>query len=81
MSVAGSPVASVRRRGEPEPKADCATCSNAATNPGGWPKGGVTIVDLPNDHLQYAITWFGLALGLLAVYLSYHIQKGRLGLR
>ena len=55
--------------------------ADATPNPGGWPKGGVTIVDLPNDHLQYAITWFGLALGLLAVYLSYHVQKGRLGLR
>lgn len=30
-------------------------------NPGGWPKGGITRLDLPNDHLQYAITWFGLA--------------------
>jgi surfeit locus 1 family protein len=55
--------------------------ADAASNPGGWPKGGVTIVDLPNDHLQYAITWFGLALGLLAVYLAYHQSKGRLGWR
>ena len=55
--------------------------ADATPNPGGWPKGGVTVVDLPNNHLQYAITWFGLALGLLAVYLSYHASKGRLGLR
>jgi surfeit locus 1 family protein len=55
--------------------------ADATPNPGGWPKGGVTIVDLPNDHLQYAITWFGLALGLLAVYLTYHRSKGRLGLK
>ena len=55
--------------------------ADATPNPGGWPKGGVTIVDLPNDHLQYAITWFGLALGLFAVYLAYHHSKGRLGLR
>ncbi|HEY2034325.1 MAG TPA: SURF1 family protein [Rhizomicrobium sp.] len=55
--------------------------ADATPNPGGWPKGGVTVVDLPNDHLQYAITWFGLALGLLGVYLSYHASKGRLGLR
>jgi surfeit locus 1 family protein len=25
-------------------------------------------VDIPNDHLQYALTWFGLAGALLAVY-------------
>ncbi len=55
--------------------------ADATPNPGGWPRGGVTIVGLPNDHLQYAITWFGLALGLFAVYLAYHHSKGRLGLR
>lgn len=52
--------------------------ADATPNPGGWPKGGQTIVDLPNDHLQYAITWFGLALGLLFVYLAYHRSRGRL---
>ena len=31
------------------------------------PIGGVTVVDLPNDHLQYAITWYGLALVLVLV--------------
>ena len=36
-------------------------------NPGGLPVGGVTMIDLPNNHLQYAITWFGLALALLGV--------------
>jgi surfeit locus 1 family protein len=55
--------------------------ADATPNPGGWPKGGVTVVDLPNNHLQYAITWFALALGLLGVYLAYHSSRGRLGLR
>jgi len=55
--------------------------ADATPNPGGWPIGGVTVVDLPNNHLQYAITWFGLALGLLGVYLAYHSSRGRLGLR
>ena len=36
-------------------------------NPKGLPVGGVTIVDLPNDHLQYALTWYGLAAALVAV--------------
>lgn len=31
------------------------------------PVGGVTLVDLPNSHLQYAVTWYGLALALAAV--------------
>mgnify|MGYP000876557823 CR=1 FL=1 len=41
-------------------------------NPGGLPVGGVTIIDLPNSHLQYAVTWYGLAAalaGVLAVWL------------
>ena len=38
-----------------------------APNPGGLPIGGVTMIELPNNHLQYAITWFGLALALLGV--------------
>lgn len=36
--------------------------------PGGWPKGGQTRLTLTNNHLQYALTWFGLALCLVAVY-------------
>lgn len=36
-------------------------------NPGGLPVGGTTMVDLPNNHLQYAITWYGLALALAGV--------------
>lgn len=36
--------------------------------PGGLPQGGETIVDFPNNHLGYALTWFGLALGLAAVF-------------
>jgi surfeit locus 1 family protein len=36
-------------------------------NPGGLPIGGVTIVDLPNNHLQYALTWYGLAATLVVV--------------
>lgn len=34
---------------------------------GGWPQGGVTLFDLPNNHLQYAITWYGLAAALALV--------------
>ncbi|MQB43906.1 SURF1 family protein [Rhizobium sp. ICMP 5592] len=38
-----------------------------APNPGGLPIGGVTIVDLPNSHLQYAVTWYGLAAALVVI--------------
>jgi len=36
--------------------------------PGGLPRGGVTRLDLPNRHLEYALTWYGLALTLIGVY-------------
>lgn len=36
--------------------------------PGGWPKGGQTRLTLTNNHLQYALTWFGLAGVLLVIY-------------
>jgi surfeit locus 1 family protein len=36
--------------------------------PGGLPHPGKLAVNLPDNHLQYAITWFGLALGLTGVY-------------
>lgn len=39
------------------------------------PVGGQTRLDIPNNHLQYALTWFGLALVLLAIYLAYGFRK------
>ncbi|MGE0023115.1 MAG: SURF1 family protein [Hyphomicrobium sp.] len=39
--------------------------------PGGWPKGHATLVDLPNRHLEYALTWLGLAATLLAVFAAF----------
>jgi surfeit locus 1 family protein len=38
-------------------------------NPGGLPVGGQANTDLPNDHLQYAITWYALAAALAVIYL------------
>ena len=42
----------------------------------GAPKAGPLVVKLPNNHLQYAITWFGLAVALAAVYFVW--LRGRL---
>jgi len=36
--------------------------------PGGLPNAGRLTLKVPNNHLQYALTWFGLALGLAGVY-------------
>jgi surfeit locus 1 family protein len=43
-----------------------------------WPQGGQTRVDLPNDHLQYALTWFLLAAALVIVWLAWHRARERL---
>jgi surfeit locus 1 family protein len=40
----------------------------APVPPGGLPLPGRLEVHLPDNHLQYAITWFGLALALAGVY-------------
>lgn len=36
--------------------------------PNGWPRPGKLVVALPDNHLQYALTWFAMALGLAGVY-------------
>ena len=65
----------------PDPKLDAFFLdADAAPNPGGVPIGGQTRLDIPNDHLQYAITWFLLALALAGVYLAYHWENGRLAI-
>lgn len=42
------------------------------------PIGGVTLINLPNNHLQYAITWYGLAMTLIGV-LGYYLIRYRRG--
>jgi surfeit locus 1 family protein len=46
--------------------------ADATPNPGGLPEGGQTRVNLPNNHLQYALTWFGLALTLIVMFVYAH---------
>ncbi len=52
--------------------------ADAMPTPGGAPVGGQTRLDIPNDHMQYALTWFLIALALAGVYLAYHWENGRL---
>ncbi|WP_280137186.1 SURF1 family protein [Aureimonas sp. Leaf454] len=42
----------------------------------GGPVGGTTVVDIPNSHLQYAITWYGLA-AVLSVMLVLLVLRQR----
>ncbi len=49
--------------------------ADATPNAGGFPVGGQTITDLPNDHLQYAITWYALAAALVAIYIRFAVMR------
>jgi surfeit locus 1 family protein len=39
------------------------------------PEGGETILTFPNNHLAYALTWFGMALALAGVFAAYAWRK------
>jgi len=49
--------------------------ANAYDDPTKLPVGGRTRVDLVNNHLDYAMTWFGLAIVLVIIYLIFHIRR------
>lgn len=51
--------------------------ADATENPGGLPIGGVTQFDLPNNHLQYAVTWYGLALALAVISIAVVVKRRR----
>ena len=44
--------------------------------PGGLPQPGKLVVSLPDNHLQYALTWFGLAAVLAGVFISWAVTSG-----
>ncbi|GLK56926.1 surfeit locus 1 family protein [Methylopila capsulata] len=53
--------------------------ADATPNPGGLPQGGETRLTFPNRHLEYALTWFGLAAALAAVFAVYAVRALREG--
>jgi surfeit locus 1 family protein len=71
-------LASVREtgRGELTPVLFFVDADAEPANPGGFPRGGVTRLDLPNRHLEYALTWYGLTLTLIGVFVAF--ARGRL---
>lgn len=57
--------------------------ADATPNPGGWPVGGLTVIAFPNNHLAYALTWFGLTLMLIGAMAfvahdEWRFRRGRL---
>jgi surfeit locus 1 family protein len=49
--------------------------------PGGLPQPGKLVVSLPDNHLQYALTWFGLAAVLAGTFIAWLLTSGRAGAR
>jgi surfeit locus 1 family protein len=46
--------------------------------PGELPQGGETVVEFPNNHLGYALTWFGFAI-ITPVLLGFWLARQRKG--
>jgi surfeit locus 1 family protein len=45
--------------------------------PDGWPRPGKLVPNLPNNHLQYVVTWYGLALVLVVSFLVWAFKSRR----
>ena len=51
--------------------------ADATGNAGELPQGGETILAFPNNHLGYALTWFGMALALAGVFAAFAATRLR----
>jgi cytochrome oxidase assembly protein ShyY1 len=49
----------------------------APVPPGGVPRPGALKVNLRNEHLNYALTWYGLAAVLVAVFAVWAVKRRR----
>ena len=53
------------------PHAPFSVDEDAGDDANALPEGGETVISFPNNHLSYAITWFGMALALAGVFVAY----------
>ena len=51
--------------------------ADASAPSGEGPSGGATALTFPNNHLAYAMTWFGMALALAGVFGAYALSRPR----
>ena len=54
---------------------DTVLVADAKPNPGGFPAGRDPTVEISNRHLEYALTWYGLALVLVVIYFVFHWRR------
>lgn len=45
--------------------------------PGDYPRATSPNIDIPNNHLQYALTWFALAVALIVVFAVYGRRQAK----
>ncbi|OUR77719.1 hypothetical protein A9Q83_09365 [Alphaproteobacteria bacterium 46_93_T64] len=50
---------------------------DAGPVPGGFPKGGQTRVSVPNNHIEYFVTWLGMGGAMFVIYLVYGYRRAR----
>ncbi|MCZ4281784.1 SURF1 family protein [Kiloniella laminariae] len=63
-----------RHTGLSNPVQDIYLDAGPAANPGGYPLGGQTRIELVNNHLEYVITWYAMALILAVIYFVFHYR-------
>lgn len=51
--------------------------ADAGPDPAALPEGGETILDFPNNHFSYALTWFGMAAALVGVFAAFAASRLR----
>ena len=54
---------------------DVVLVADEKPNPGGLPAGRAPKFEISNRHLEYALTWYGLALVLVAIYVVFHWRR------
>jgi surfeit locus 1 family protein len=59
------------------PHAPFSVDADASPDPDALPEGGETILEFPNNHLSYAMTWFGMAMALAGVFAVYAVGQLR----
>ncbi|MEM9495661.1 MAG: SURF1 family protein [Pseudomonadota bacterium] len=47
----------------------------AAVETRAWPQGGTTKIEFRNKHMEYALTWFGLAATLVAIWTAFSFRR------
>lgn len=63
-----------------EPEQRLTDVDRAHLKDGDWPRPGVSRIVIVNRHLEYALTWYGLAATLIGVYLAFawaRLRQGR----